>query len=74
LRKGEILLPLLQNHPLWPCLKILLKFGSQWPTTPISKEDRIAILFKALSFGNHKGALSQQELLLKLVSDNVIHG
>jgi hypothetical protein len=35
---------------------------------PISKEDKIADLFKALCFGNYKGALSQPELLLKLIS------
>jgi hypothetical protein len=27
-RKGENLLPLLQNHPLWPCLKNVLEFSS----------------------------------------------
>jgi hypothetical protein len=35
-RKGEILFPLLQNHPVWPCLKNLLEFGSRLPTAPIS--------------------------------------
>ncbi len=72
--KGGILFPLLQNHPLWPRMKGLLEFGSQWPTEPIPGEDRIADLNKALSFGNHKGAMSQPKLLLYLVSRDVKHG
>ena len=73
-RKWEVLGPLLQNHPLWPHLENLLISGSQWQMAETPKEDRIANLYKALSFGNHKGASSQPELLMKLVSGNVIHG
>jgi hypothetical protein len=73
-RKGGILFPLLQNHPLWPCMKDLLEFGSCWPTEPIPEKDRITDLDKALKFGNHKGATTQPELLLKLVSGDVKHG
>jgi hypothetical protein len=43
-QKGDILQPLLQNHPLWPRLTKLLKFGSKWPTSPISKENRMTNL------------------------------
>ena len=57
-RKREVLRPLLQNHPLWPCLENLLIFGSQWQTAEIPEEDRIANLYEALSFGNHKGESS----------------
>ena len=73
-RKGDILQPLLQNHPLWPRLTKLLKFGSQWLTSPISEENRMADLLEALSFGNHKGASSQPELLKELVTSDVVHG
>ena len=73
-RKGHILQPLLQNHPRWSRLKKLLEFGSQWPTTSISEEDRVANLLEAQSFGNHKGASSQPELLKELVTSDVIHG
>jgi hypothetical protein len=73
-RKGDILCPVLQNHLIWPRLKNLLKLGSQWPTLPISKDDRIANLYKALSFGNHKGTSSKLELLLKLALGKVIYG
>jgi hypothetical protein len=52
----------------------MLAHGSQWPTEPITKEDRAANLIKALNFGNHKGATSQPELLLNLVSGNVKYG
>ena len=73
-RKGEILSPLVQYHPLWPRLEKILKHGLQWPTSPISKEDRIADLHEALKFGNHKGASTQPDLLLDLVSGDVTHG
>jgi hypothetical protein len=55
-------------------MREMLAHGLQWPTEPITKEDRAADLIKALKFGNHKGAMTQPELLLKLVSGNVEHG
>ena len=73
-QKGKLLLPLLKNHPLWNRMKEMLAHGSQWPTEPITEEDRTADLIKALEFGNHKGATTQPELLLKLVSGNVKFG
>ena len=71
-RKGELLLPLLKNHPLWNQMKeMVLAHGLQRPTKPITEEDRAADLIEALKFGNHKGATTQPELLLKLVSGDV---
>jgi hypothetical protein len=52
----------------------ILKNGSQWPTKPILKEEQIDNVKEALEFGNHKGAKSQPELLLKLVSNDAIYG
>jgi hypothetical protein len=72
-QKSEVLLPLLQEHPLWNRMREMFAHGSQWPTEPITKEDRAADLIKALKFGNHKGATTQPELLLKLVSGDVKH-
>jgi hypothetical protein len=73
-RKHWILSPLLGNHPLWPQIKSILKNSSQRPTEPISEEEPIGNVEEALQFGNHKGAQSQPELLLKLVTGDVIHG
>jgi hypothetical protein len=67
-QKGKLLLPLLKNHPLWNRMKKMLTHGSQWPTEPITEEDIAADLIEALKFGNHKGATTKPELLLKLVS------
>ena len=50
--------PLLGNHPIWPMIKSILKNGTQWPTDPISEEERIGDVKEALKFGNHKGAKS----------------
>ncbi len=73
-RKGEVLLPPLQHHPLWTQMMNMLAHGLQWPTKPITKQDRAADLIEVLIFGNHKDASTQQELLLKLVSGNVKYG
>jgi hypothetical protein len=73
-RKREVLLPLLQHHLLLNRMMNMLAHGLQWPTKPITKEDRATDLIKVLNFGSHKGATSQPELLLKLVSGNVKYG
>jgi hypothetical protein len=52
-------------------MKPILEYGSQWPTTPILEEERLCDVEEALKFGNHKGATSQPELLLKLVSNDI---
>ena len=57
-RKSEVLLPLLQNHPLWNQMREMLTHGSQWPTEPIAEEVRAADLIEVLKFGNQKGATS----------------
>jgi hypothetical protein len=72
-RRGNILLLLLGNHPLWPRMEKLILSGSQWPTEPISEEDRIADLQEALKFANHKRASSKPKLLRELITKYVIH-
>ena len=59
-RKGGILFPLFQNHPLWPSMKDLLKFGSRWPTEPIPKKDRSQTLTKPSSLGITKAPRPNQ--------------
>ena len=73
-RKTGILSPLLRNHPFWPMMKSILENGAEWPMDPISEESCIADVKEALLFENHKGAISQPELLMKLVTGDVIHG
>ena len=53
-------------------MKRILTHGSKWPLQPLNKEDRIKDVGEALNFGNHKGAIKQQELLEKLVTNDVI--
>jgi hypothetical protein len=55
-------------------MKSILENGSQWSTAPILEEEQLGNVEEALKFGNHKGATSQLELLLKLVSNNTIYG
>ncbi len=72
--KGEVLLPLLHHHPLWTQMMNMLAHGLQWPTEPVTKENRAADLIKALNFVNHKGVTTQPLFLLKLVPGNVKYG
>ena len=53
-------------------MKRILTHGSKWPLQPLDKEDRIKDVEEALNFGNHKGGIKQQELVEKLVTDDVI--
>ncbi len=69
--KGEVLLPLLQHHPLRTQMMNMLAHGLQCPTQPITKEDRAAELIKALNFGIHRGATTQPKLLIKLLLGDV---
>jgi hypothetical protein len=72
-KKPEILKPLLSNHCLWPCTKNILLHGSRWLLTPITESERVGDLQEATKFRNHKGTEMQQELLLKLVLDDIIY-
>ena len=55
-------------------MKQVLKQRSKWPLQPLDEEDRVKDVEEALVFGNHKGAIQQQDLLKKLVTGNVIRG
>jgi hypothetical protein len=41
--------------------------------TMITESERVGDLQKAIKFGNHKGTEMQPELLLKLVTDDIIY-
>jgi hypothetical protein len=46
--KGEVFL--LQHHPLWNQMREMLVHGFQWPTEPITKEERVANLIEVLNY------------------------
>ena len=62
-----VLKPLFRHHPNWCRMEKILKEGSEWPMEDISPRDRTSDLKEALSFGNHKGASNNKELLKNLV-------
>ena len=70
----ETLELIFKNHPSWSLMKQVLTHGSKWPLEPLDKDDRIKDVKEALVFGNHKGAVKQQDLLVKLVTDDTIQG
>jgi hypothetical protein len=73
-QKADVLEPLFHLHPKWERFKNLLNNELVWPLAEISKEERVKDMEKALTFGNHKGATKQPDLLKLLVNNDVIHG
>ena len=59
----SILAPIFENHPTWNKMMTLLTEGSTWPLSPIDEHNRLLDIDDALTFGNHKGANQQPELL-----------
>jgi hypothetical protein len=55
-------------------MKQVLTNESKWPLQSLDEDDRKKDVEEALVFGNHKGAVKQQDLLVKLVTNNVIRG
>jgi hypothetical protein len=72
--KAKTLRPLLHIHPNWPRFEQLLNKGSDWPLDNIEDRDREEDVKEALTFSNHKGALSKPNLLLSLVRNDVVYG
>jgi hypothetical protein len=54
-------------------MKTVLTFGSSWPLAPLDEPEQEKDFQEAIIFGNHKGAVKQQDLLIKL-KDNVTQG
>ena len=73
-RPVHVLKPLFECHPNWNRLKSLLTVGSKWPLDKLDDDMRKSDLTTALTFGNHKGASSQPELLRQLIEKDITHG
>jgi hypothetical protein len=61
-------------HPSWQKIKTVLTKGSEWPLSTLDNSKQLKDIDDAFKFGNHKGANQQEELLLKLVKDDVVRG
>ena len=73
-RPLEVLETIYGNHPIWNRMVPILRQGSTWPLEDLSEEQRLSDVLEAIKFGNHKGAESNPEAILKLVSKDVKHG
>ncbi len=65
---------LFARYPNWNRTTPILRNGSEWPLEPLDKNSRRTDVDKALTFGNHKGASLQPELLKQLVLKDVHYG
>jgi hypothetical protein len=70
----ETLKQIFKNHPSWSRMKQVLTNGSKWPLQPLNEENQIMDVEEAFVFSNHKGAVQQQDLLRKLMTDDFIRG
>jgi hypothetical protein len=70
----ETLKAIFRNHPSWSRKKSVLSLGPKWPLKSLNEQDWIKDAKEALEFGNHKGAIRQQDHLKKLVTDDIIQG
>ena len=55
-------------------MKQVLTHGSRWPLQPLNKENQIKDIKETFVFGNHNSAIQQQDLLRKLVTDDIVRG
>jgi hypothetical protein len=69
-----VLKQLLCHHPNWPKLKKILEEGSNWPLSPITKDDRLAKNKELVSRGNHRSAVKYTEELRKTLENEVVQG
>jgi hypothetical protein len=65
---------ILQHHPNWPHLEIILDKGATFPLRPISQQDRITDLNFHLERGNHKSTLKFKKMLDPIISEDVNRG
>ena len=73
-RPIETLESIYGNHPIWSRMVPILQQGSTWPLEDLSEEQRLSDVLEAIKFGNHKGAQSNPETVLQLVTKDVKHG
>lgn len=73
-RPAAILEKLFCHHPNWPRLKQILIEGSNWPLTPITREERLAKNQELIDRGNHKSALKYTEQLRHTLEKEIAQG
>ena len=55
-------------------MKQVLTHKLNWPLQLLNKEDQINDIEEAFVFGNHKDAVQQQNLLITLVTNDIVWG
>jgi hypothetical protein len=70
----EMLKRIFGRPPSWEQMKSALSLGLWWPLECLNKSARVKDINKAIKLRNHKGTVRQDELLQKLVKDDVTHG
>jgi len=73
-RPKHLLESLLLHHRSWPSLLAQLSRGSSWPLSPISEEDRKAKNLEFIARGNHKSAVTNQNVLKSIIDKEVSQG
>jgi hypothetical protein len=70
-RPSQILETSLTDHPLWGCLKDILKNGANFPLEPISDEHMAIDLAYHRDRGNHKSLSKYATFIDPIISDDI---
>jgi hypothetical protein len=73
-KPASMIKSIIKFHLSWQKMKTVLSKGSVWPLSTLNNSDQLKDIDNTLRIGNHKEVNQQQELLLKLVKDNIIRG
>ena len=73
-KNTELLGKILSNHPLWNRLSKQLKEGASYPLEKANEKELEEDVIEAISFGNHKGVLENDELFQNMMEDDVTNG
>jgi hypothetical protein len=66
--------PIFRGHPLWWRARKMIAEGFSMPLAKLPDVNRVADVFKAINYGNHKSTLKNPEIVLEMLGDEVARG
>ncbi len=73
-RPVSLLAPIFQHHPFWSHMRSTLMVGASLESIPLSEPDRLKLLDEALLYGNHKSAMLNGPMLMKMLDKEAEKG
>jgi hypothetical protein len=70
----HLLDPIFLHHPLWKYTSNIILNGASYPLREISNEDCLQDINLALTRGNHKSAITDEQTIRKLLQEDIKKG